>query len=106
MPAWGRQGEWSVTAALIQAGVPPWRETGEPVPENPLPAELLRKLYQELGLSLFDIELLTARTSNTVREDLVAADIPVRPRLGYPVRGGSNARTSESGRGTGSSRRD
>ncbi len=72
-----------VRAALIQADIPPWRETGDPVPERSLPAEFLRKVYQEIGLSLFDIELLTARPSNSVRNDLVAAAIPVKPRLGY-----------------------
>ena len=76
-----------VRAALIQAGIPPWRETGA-VPESPLPPGFLSIVYQDLGLSLFDIELLTGRPQNAVRGDLTAAGIAVRPRPGYPRRGG------------------
>ncbi|MGH9264156.1 MAG: hypothetical protein ACRD1D_05635 [Acidimicrobiales bacterium] len=75
-----------VRAALIKAGVPRWREEATPVPEDPLPADLLRTLYVNLGLSMFDIELLSGRTEGTIRAGLVAAGIPVRPRLGYRSR--------------------
>jgi hypothetical protein len=41
---------------------------------------------------MFDIELLTGRSENTIRAGLVAAGIPVKPRPGYRPR-----RVSDSG---------
>ncbi|HVM13224.1 MAG TPA: hypothetical protein VM287_02730 [Egibacteraceae bacterium] len=81
-----------VRAALIKAGTPRWREEGTAVPEDPLPAPLLKTLYVDLGLAMFDIELLTGRSENTIRAGLVAAGIPVKPRPGYRPR-----RVSDSG---------
>ncbi|HTJ74542.1 MAG TPA: hypothetical protein VL337_04185 [Acidimicrobiales bacterium] len=72
-----------VRAALIKAGVPRWREEGTAVPEDPLPSPLLETLYADLGLAMFDIELLTGRSESTIRAGLVAAGIPVKPRPGY-----------------------
>lgn len=75
--------ERRVRAALIKAGMPRWREEGTAVPEDRLPAPLLHALYVELGLAMFDIEVLTGRSESTIRAGLVAAGIPVKPRLGY-----------------------
>jgi transposase len=75
-----------VRAALIRAGVPRWREEGAAVPEDPLPAPLLETLYVDLGLAMFDIELLTGRSEGTIRAGLIAAGIAVRPRPGYRPR--------------------
>lgn len=72
-----------VRAALIRAGVRPWREDGTPIQETPLPATFLETVYEQLGLSLFDIELVTGRPERSVQSDLTAAGIPVRARVGY-----------------------
>lgn len=71
-----------VRVALVKAGIPPWRETGAAAVES-LGPELLHTLYEELGLSTFDIELVTGRTQTGVRADLARAGITLRPRPGY-----------------------
>lgn len=72
-----------VAAALARHGVsarPPggrlWERFPQPVP---LSAALLCDLYQECGVSIAHIELLTGRPVPTIRRALLAAAVPLRP---------------------------
>ena len=80
-PSRGAQEE-PVRAAIVKARITAWRETGAAAAES-LGPELLRTLYEQLGLSTFGIELVTGRTQRGVQADLTRAGITLRPRLGY-----------------------